>query len=189
MVFHSLSTRPGKVDLVQLLVKRKLPGQKAAVEGGQREFQVVRIEAAGFFHGAGAGAGPQADVPHALDDGAHGFPGLFFGLFVGKCKENVDVRVGEQILAAVAAQSQQGHILRWLPGEGPAPHFNEDTVHDGRAAADGGRAVAGALTGLADKRHLPQILLPKIVNRQSDWIHKVFVRGSPKQKVFYQHKR
>ena len=46
------------------------------------------------------------------------------------------------------------------PGEGATPHFNQDTVHHGGAAADGGGAVAGALTGLADKRHLPQILLP-----------------------------
>jgi hypothetical protein len=60
-----------------------------------------------------------------------------------------------------------------LPGEGSAPHFNEDTVDHGGAAANGGRAVAGALAGLADKRHLPRILLPKIVNRQSDWIHEV----------------
>jgi hypothetical protein len=51
------------------------------------------------------------------------------------------------------------------------PHFNEDTVHYGGAAADGGGAVSGALAGLAYESHLPRILLPKIVNRQSDWIH------------------
>ena len=150
---------------MQLLVERKLAGQEAAVERGQGEFEVVGIEAAGFFDGARTGAGAQTDVPHALDDGAYGFPGLLFGLFVGKGEQHVDVGVGEQILASVAAQSQQGDVLRRLAGKGPAPHFNEDTVDDGGAPADGGRAVAGALTGLADKRHLPQILLPKIVNR------------------------
>ena len=106
---------------------------------------------------------------------------LLLGLVVGKGEEHVDVGVGEEILAAVAAQGQQGDVLRGLAGEGPAPHFNQDTVHDGGAAADGGGAVAGALAGLADERHLPRILLPKIVNRQSDWIHKVFVCGLPKQ--------
>ena len=64
----------GKGHLVQLLVKGKLAGQKAAIEGGEGEFQVVGIEAARLFHGAGTGAGPQANVPHALDDGAYRFP-------------------------------------------------------------------------------------------------------------------
>ncbi len=96
---------------------------------------------------------------------------LLFGLLVGEGEEHVDIGVGEEILASVAAQRQQGNILRGLSGEGPTPHFNEDTVDYGGSAADRGGAVAGALTGLADKRHLPQILIPKIVNRQSDWIH------------------
>ena len=65
----------GKGDLVQLLVKRKLAGQEPAVERRERKFQVIRIEAAGFFHRPGAGAGAQADVPHSLDDGAHRLPG------------------------------------------------------------------------------------------------------------------
>ena len=60
----------GQDGLVELLVERELAGEEAAVEGGQGEFEVVGIEAAGFLDGAGAGAGAQADVPHALDDGA-----------------------------------------------------------------------------------------------------------------------
>ncbi len=47
-----------------------------------------------------------------------------------------------------------------LSGKGPAPHFDEDAIDHSGAAANGGRAVTGALTGLADKRHLPQILIP-----------------------------
>ena len=164
----------GEDGLVKLLVERELAGEKAAVERGQREFKIVGIEAAGFFDGARTGAGAQANVPHALNDGADGFPGLFFGLFVGEGKEHVDIGVGEEVFASVAAQREQGDVLCGLAGEGTTPHFNEDAVDDGGAAADGGGAVAGALTGLADKRHLPQILLPKIVNRQSDWIHEVF---------------
>jgi hypothetical protein len=58
-----------------------------------------------------------------------------------------------------------------LAGKGPAPHFNEDAIDYRGAAADGGGAVPGALAGLADESHLPRILLPKIVNRQSDWSH------------------
>ena len=57
--------------LVELLVKRELAGEKAAVKGGQREFEVVGVEAASFFYCAGAGAGTQADVPHSLDDGTN----------------------------------------------------------------------------------------------------------------------
>ena len=164
----------GQHGLVELLIERELAGEKAAVEGGEGELEIVGIEAAGFLDGAGTGAGAEADVPHSLDDGANGFSGLLLGLFVGEGEEHVDVGVGEEIFAAVAAESQQGDVLRRLPGKGPAPHFNEDTVDHGGAAANGGRAVAGALTGLADKRHLPHILLPKIVNRQSDWIHVIF---------------
>ena len=150
----------GQDGLVKLLVERELAGEEAAIESGEGELEVVGIEAAGFFDGAGTGAGAEADVPHALDDGANGFAGLLFGFFVGEGEEHIDVGVGEEIFAAVSAEGQQGDVLRRLSGEGPAPHFNEDTVDHGGAAADGGRAVAGALTGLADKRHLPQILLP-----------------------------
>ena len=150
----------GKNGLVQLLVERKLSGEKAAVEGGEREFEVIGIEAAGFLDGARAGTGAQADVPHALDDGADRLPGLLFGLVVGEGKQHIDVGKGEEILAPVAAEGEQGDVQSGLSGEGPAPHFNEDTIDDGRAAADGGGAVAGALIGLADERHLPQILLP-----------------------------
>ncbi len=129
------------------------------------------VEAARFLDGARTGTGAQTDVPHALHDGPHGFLGLLLDLLVGKGKEHVDVGVGEEIFAPVAAQSQQGDALRGLAGKGPTPHFNQDTVDDRGAAADGGSAVPGALTGLANERHLPRILLPKIVNRQSDWIH------------------
>jgi hypothetical protein len=62
----------GQDGLMELLVERELAGQEAAVERGQREFEVVGVEAAGFLDGAGTGAGAQADVPHALDDGADG---------------------------------------------------------------------------------------------------------------------
>ena len=100
--------QPRKGHLVKLLVQRKLPGQETPVERGQREFQVVGIEPSGLFHGARAGAGPQADVPHALDDGPHRFSRVLLGLLVGKGEQHVDVRVGEQILAPVAAQSPAG---------------------------------------------------------------------------------
>ena len=91
---------------------------------------------------------------------AYGFPRLLFGLLVGEGKEHVDVGVREEILAPVATQRQQRDILRRLPSKRPPPHFNEDAVNDRRAAADRGGAVAGALTGLADERHLPEILIP-----------------------------
>ena len=150
----------GKDGLVKLLVERELSGQKAAVESGQGELEVVGIEAAGFLEGARGGTGAQADVPHALDDGADRFPGLLFGFFVAEREQHVDVGKGEQIFAAISAQGDQGNVRAGLSGEGPAPHFNEDAVDDRGASADGGGAVAGAFVGLADKRHLPQILLP-----------------------------
>ena len=151
--------------LVKLLVERELAGEEAAVERGQGEFEVVGIEAAGFFDRARTGTGAQADIPHALNDRSYGFPGLLLGLLVGEGEEHVDVGVGEEIFASVAAESQQRNILRRLAGEGPSPHFNQDTVDHRRAAADRSGAVPGTLAGLADKRHLPEILIPKIVNR------------------------
>ena len=163
-----------KGDLVQLLVERKLAGQKAAIEGGEGEFKVVGVKSAGLLRGAGTGAGAKADVPHALDDGADRLAGLLLGLFVGESKEDVDVGEREEIFAPIAAQGQQGNVQRGQAGEGPAPHFNEDTVNHGGSPADRGGAVAGPLTRLADKRHFPQILLPKIVNRYCDWIHDWF---------------
>ena len=165
MVFHSLSTSPGKTVWCKLLVERELAGQEAAVERGQRELEIVGIELAGFFHRPRAGAGAQADIPHALDDRPHRFPRLLLGLLVGEGKEHVDIGIGEEILASVAAQRQQRYILRRLAGKRPAPHFNQDAVHHCRAPPDRSRAVPGTLAGLADKRHLPEILIPKIVNR------------------------
>ena len=111
------------------------------------------------------GTGAQPDVPHALDNRPDGFPGLLFRLLIRKSKQHVDVGVREQVLASVAAQRQQGNILRRLACERPAPHFNQDTVNYSGAAADRSGAVPGPLTGLADERHLPEILIPKIVNR------------------------
>jgi hypothetical protein len=150
----------GEDGLMELLVKRELAGKKAAIEGGEREFKIVGIETAGFFDGAGAGAGAKADVPHALDNGSYSFLGLLFCFLVGEGEEHIDVGVGEEVLASVAAQGKEGDVLGGLSSEGPTPHFNEDAVDYGGASADGSGAVPRALTGLADKRHLPKILIP-----------------------------
>ena len=42
----------GKGGLVELLIERELAGEEAAVESGEGEFEIVGIEAAGFFDGA-----------------------------------------------------------------------------------------------------------------------------------------
>ena len=154
----------GEGDLMKLLVERELAGEEAAIERGEGELEIVGVEAAGFLDGAGDRAGAKADVPHALDDGAHGFARLLLGLFVGEDEEHVDVGVGEEIFAAVATEGEEGDVLLRKGSEGAAPHFDEDAIDDGRAAANGGRAVAGALAGLADERHLLEILLAKIVD-------------------------
>ena len=107
-----------------------------------------------------AGAGAQADVPHALNDGANGFARLLLGFVVGEGEEDIDVGVGEEIFASVTAEGEEGNVGRGLSGEGSTPHFNQDPIDDGGAAANGSSAVAGALTGLADERHLAKILLP-----------------------------
>ena len=150
----------GKYDLVQLLVERELAGEETAIKRGEGEFEVVGVELSGLLDGAGAWAGAEADVPHALNDEANGFGSLGLDLFVGKGEEYIDVGVGEKIFAAVTAEGEEGDVERGLSGEGAAPHFDEQPVDNGGPAADGGSAVASALTGLADKRHLPQILLP-----------------------------
>ncbi len=150
----------GQDGLVKLLVERELAGEEAAVEGGEGEFEVVGVEAAGFLDGARGGAGAEADVPHALDDCADRFAALLLGLVVGVGEEDVDVGIREEIFAAVAAEGEQRGVGRGLRGEGSTPHFNEDAVDDRGAAADGGGAVAGALVGPADERHLAQILVP-----------------------------
>ncbi len=162
----------GQNRLMKLLVERKVAGQKAAVQRGQRKFQVIGVEAASLFEGARTGAGAQADVPHALDNGADRSLGVGQGLVVGKGEQHVNVRVGEKILAPVAAHRHQRDVRRRLPGEGAAPHFDQKAVHHRRAAANGRRAVTGAFAGLAHQRHLLRILLPKIINRKGDWIHK-----------------
>src|ERR1700722_17508115 len=139
----------GKSDLVELLVEGKLAGEEAAIESGEGEFEIIGVEAAGFFDGAGVGAGAKADVPHALDDGANGVAGLLFGFFVGEGEEDVDVGIREEIFAAVAAEGQQRGVLRRQAGVGSAPHFNQDAVDDSGSPADGSGAVAGTLPGLA----------------------------------------
>ncbi len=85
---------------------------------------------------------------------------LLFGFLVGEREEHIDIGIGKEILASVAAQREQRDVCAGMAGKGPAPHFNEDTVHDSRAAADGSGSVSSTLTGLADKRHLPKILVP-----------------------------
>ena len=60
---------------------------------------------------------------------------------------------------------QQRDVLRGLPCKRSPPHFNEDAVDNRGTPADCSGAVSGTLTGLADERHLPEILIPQIVNR------------------------
>jgi len=155
----------GHNGLVELLVEGEMAGEEAAVKGGQGEFEVVGIEAAGLLEGSGSRTGAQTDIPHALDDGAGDIPVQRLGLFVGIDEEDVDVREGKEIFAAVAAQCDQGDGLCGLGSKGAAPQLNQDAVYDSRTATNGSRAVACALAGLAHKCHLPLILLPKIVNR------------------------
>src|ERR1700739_1803879 len=145
---------------MKLLVEREWTGKEAAFKGGQGEFEIVGIEFACFLHSPRAWAGPKADVPHPLDNPSYGSLGRLLGLLVAEGEQHVNVGVGEQILTAIATEGEQGDILRRLAGEGPPPHFNEDTVNHSRAAADRGRTVSGTLTGLADERHLPEILIP-----------------------------
>ena len=145
---------------MELLVKRELSGEEAAIECGQGEFEIVGIELAGFFDRPRTRTGTQADVPHTLDNGSYGFLGLFLGFLVGEGEEHVDVGVREEIFASVAAQGQQRNILCGLTSKGPSPHFNEDAVNHSGAAADRSSSISGTLTGLADKRHLPEILIP-----------------------------
>ncbi len=85
---------------------------------------------------------------------------MLFRLVVGKGEEDIDIGVGKKVFAAVASERDQGDTQAGMTGESPAPHFNQDAVDDGGAAANGGGAVAGSLVGGRDKRHLPLILLP-----------------------------
>ena len=157
--------------LVQLLVQRKMPSQKAPIQRRQRELQVVRIEPPGFLHRSRTGACTQPNVPHPLDDHPDRVLRVLFSLLVRKGKQHIDVGVGKQILASISAQRKQSYVLRGLAREDSPPHLNQDAVNHSGPAADCGCAVSGAFAGLAHQRHLPHILLPKIVNRQSDWIH------------------
>src|ERR1700692_4472114 len=79
----------GKDRLMKLLVERKLAGQKPTVERGQGEFEIIRIEFAGFLDGTRTRAGAEPDIPHALDDRPYRFPGLFLCLLVGEGEEHV----------------------------------------------------------------------------------------------------
>ncbi len=157
---------------MELLVEGEIAGQEAAVESGESEFEVAGIESPGFLECAVTGAGAQANLPHSLNEDAYDLFAVRLGFIIGKDEQHVDVGVGKKVLAAIAAQGEQSGADRRLAGEGTAPHLNQHTVHHGGTSPDGGGAVSGALAGQADERHLPRILLPKIVNRQSDWIHK-----------------
>ena len=59
--------QPRKRVLVKLLIQGKMSGQKSAIQRGQRKFQVVGVEAARLLQGARGRAGPQPDIPHALN--------------------------------------------------------------------------------------------------------------------------
>jgi hypothetical protein len=159
---------------MELLVEREIAGEKAMVEGGKREFEIVGVEAATFLDGAGGGAGAEADIPHGLDDGADGGAGGFFSVVVGECEEDVDVGKGEEVFASVAAEGEHGGFSAgggWILTEGAAPELDEQAIDDGGAATDGGGAVSGALVGLADKRHFAGVLGAEIVDGEDGRFH------------------
>ena len=178
-----------KNGLVKLLVKRKLAGKEAAIERRQRELEIIGVESPRFLHCSGTRTGAQTNIPHTLNHGAHRIFRLLLGLLVGEGEQNIDVGIREKVLAPVAAQCEQRNIQRGLRRKRSSPHFNEDTVDNGRAAVNGRSAIPGALAGLANQRHLPRILLPKIVNRQSDWMHKVLCETCRSERDSSQDKR
>ncbi len=99
---------------MQLLVERKLPSQKAAIQGCEREFEIVGVKSTRFLHRSRAGAGPQPDIPHTLNNGSDSLLGLLLSLLVRKRKQNVNVGIGEEILAPVATEGDKRNALRRL---------------------------------------------------------------------------
>src|ERR1700750_2155806 len=79
-----------KDRLVELLVKRELAGEEAAIQGGQCELEISGIKPACFVDGPGTWACPEADIPHSLNDRSDGLFSLLLCLRVSEGEQDVD---------------------------------------------------------------------------------------------------
>ena len=87
---------------LESLIQPVVAGDKAAVEQGEGEFDIIRIVAIAFLEGTDHGAGPQAEIPHGLIAATNALAKLIFHPLVGAKVEHIHVGAGEEFLAPEA---------------------------------------------------------------------------------------
>ena len=101
-------------------VERAVPGQEALVEDADVELDVLVVDLEAFGGRADGLADAQACVPELPQEGGDGFPVRQRQAFGGEQQQQVDIRVREQVAAAVSADGQQaqafGDIGKQAPG-------------------------------------------------------------------------
>ena len=123
-------------------------GEVAAIEEGDGEFEIVGVDALGFFQGAGDGAGAEADVPHGLSTSADLIAPGGLDFLVGAEEEDIDVGAGKELAATETAGGDEGDVVLRRDGRDVLPKLAEQGADDLGAAANDRGAVAVALEAL-----------------------------------------
>ena len=85
-----------------------VPGEIAAVQEGDMELDILRVELGAFVGGADGLTDAQAGVPEGAEIKGQRFAEAVAGGFVDGEKKQVDVGIGEKFTASVASDGHQG---------------------------------------------------------------------------------
>ena len=96
--------------------KVAITGQIAAIEEGNCEFKVVRIETFALGKGTSGGTEFQAQVPKFLREATNRIFKFVFRIAAGVQKEQIDVGVRKEPASAIASGRYQSKILRGAGG-------------------------------------------------------------------------
>ena len=131
--------------VLELREKRRISGEVAAVEQRNRKFEILRIEAVALGKFARGGAQLHAQIPNFLRELSKAILKFALGALVGVQKQQIDIGVGEQPLAAKAAERDQRETGRtiFFRADVLIPKTQQDRFDDRGAAEDCGATVAG----------------------------------------------
>src|SRR5271165_5263298 len=133
----------GEQLALEAAIERSVAAEKAPIQDGDDEFQIVRVGPFALFQGPHGGTDMKSYVPEGLIARANGLAKFAFGVFVRKDIKKIDVGIRKELTPAVAAGRNDGRsgAIESLAQRAFPDQFEECVDRDG-APPNHGRAIA-----------------------------------------------